>query len=825
MRQLSSVNTLTLDEGCNNIRALVSDLASKTETLNEADTRFQFIDRIIIEGLGWPRHLVSLERPYGGTYTDYEIGKPCQVIWEAKKEGVYFELPAQAADKIIHNIDAILKISPDAKSAILQAQRYCSDRGVECAVVSNSYQIIVFLATRHDGTPPLLGKCLVFDGHASLAQHFPALWQALSPAGIEQGHLRRLLRSGGVQGIPPKLSTRLTQYPRFRYPSESQQSLRVLSELLIEDAPNTPSVERHFYEECYCESGALAKEALVSRDILAARYAALFHPSESAPTVQPIKASSKYEPSFSNEVIAEALGRRPIVLIGDVGVGKTSFLKHLMYVRASQEFKNAIFMYIDLGAKASLSRDLPSFFVDEIERQLLQTYEVDIYESSFVKGVHHGEIVRFENGVYKNLKAIDPRAYEIKLIEKLDKLTSDKSEHLKASIKHISNARRQQVIVAIDNADQRSLEVQQDAFIISQEIAKNWDALVFVAVRPATFHHSKRSGALSAYPQRVLTISPPRPDVVLEKRLVFALDMAEGRLPLEKLSGVSIRLDSIALFLRALQHSLRENMEIVELLSNITGGNIRQVIEFVTKFIGSPNVDSDKIIDIMARQQSYLIPLHEFSKAALLGDYAHFHDPSSIALNLFDVRYPERREHFLASLLIAFLNWDGPHRNREGFVVTEKLVSEMQSHGFIQDQIEAALRRLTNKKLVETTERVTFDEGLEGLIGEMPSAFRATTIGIYHILKWAPTFAYLDAMVFDTPIFDKNTVDAISSEPNSFEISTRYERATDFRSYLTDTWNTNAFECPYYDWNSTVPIGKPTFESVARVIGKGSVTR
>jgi hypothetical protein len=307
--------------------------------------------------------------------------------------------------------------------------------------------------------------------------------------------------------------------------------------------------------------------------------------------------------------------------------------------------------------------------------------------------------------------------------------------------------------------------------------------------------------------------------------------MAEGRLPLEKLSGISLRLESIALFLKALQRSLRSNVEIIELLSNITGGNIRQVIEFVTKFIGSPNVDSDKIIEIVSREdreprqpwdKPYVIPIHEFSKAALLGEYANFHDPTSIALNLFDVRYPERREHFLASLLIAFLNWDGPHRNKEGFVVTEKLVEEMQSHGFIQDQIEAALRRLTNKKLVETTERVTFDEGLEGLVGEMPSAFRVTTIGVYHILRWAPTFAYLDAMVFDTPIFDNKTTDAISSDPNSFEISVRFERAMVFRQYLTDTWEQNAFQCPYYDWNSTLPTGQPSFDSVARFIGRGA---
>ena len=52
--------------------------------------------------------------------------------------------------------------------------------------------------------------------------------------------------------------------------------------------------------------------------------------------------------ALTPEVLAEAISHRPIVLIGDVGLGKTSFLKHLMYVSAFEEFQKAIYIYIDL---------------------------------------------------------------------------------------------------------------------------------------------------------------------------------------------------------------------------------------------------------------------------------------------------------------------------------------------------------------------------------------------------------------------------------------------------------------------------------------------
>jgi hypothetical protein len=397
---------------------------------------------------------------------------------------------------------------------------------------------------------------------------------------------------------------------------------------------------------------------------------------------------------------------------------------------------------------------------------------------------------------------------------------TNKVEHLRACIHHISRGQKRQLVIFIDNADQRTLEVQQEAFLVAQELARTWDALVFIAVRPSTFHQSRRSGTLSAYPQRIITISPPRPELVLEKRLVFALEMAEGRLPVEKLDGVSLKLDSIVLFLRALLESLRTSSEIKEFLSNITAGNIRQMIEFVTRFIGSANVNSEKIIEIMRVGGLYHIPLHEFQKAAILGEYAHYDPESSLAFNLFDVRYPDPREHFLPLLILAFLNYDSPARNREGFIESSRLIEEMQRHGFVPDQCENALRRLTNKKLIETTERITFEERLSGPQGEMPAAFRVTTIGAYHLQRWAPTFAYLDGMVFDTPVFDAPTMELISRQPNSFDIAVRLERTKAFRSYLNAVWESSAITAPYFDWKALLASAEASFDAVEAFIAR-----
>jgi hypothetical protein len=101
--------------------------------------------------------------------------------------------------------------------------------------------------------------------------------------------------------------------------------------------------------------------------------------------------------------------------------------------------------------------------------------------------------------------------------------------------------------------------------------------------------------------------------------------MAEGKMPVAGLQGLSLHISNTSLFIKSLLYSIKHNDNLVELLTNITGGNIRTLVELVKNFIGNPNVESDKIIRIMDDTGRYLIPVHEFSKSAILGEYSHFH--------------------------------------------------------------------------------------------------------------------------------------------------------------------------------------------------------
>lgn len=814
---MRDIGTTSIAEGQKALAELIDEINQNGLDWNEAETRFHIIDRIIVNCLGWPREEIRLEQPQGRSYSDYELGLPRQSIWEAKKEKRTFDLPSKAQKSVTSDLSSILALGGEAAEAIKQVQEYCSRRGVQIAVAANGPQLIAFLATRTDGTAPLEGRCLVINGYKQLLEEFPRIWQVLSPSGIAEHRLIRLLSVGDDRAIPQKLSSHLISYPHYRYPSELQASLRTISELLLIDLIDQPEVEKQFFRECYCESGALSQHALISKKMLATRYASLFSLSEKSPNAVPV-IGGPGKPFLTPEVLAEAISQRPVILIGDVGVGKTSFLKHLVYVSAFEEFQEALYIYIDLGSKGALASNLNDFVLNEVEHQLQDKYNVDIYENAFVSGVYHQDIKRFEQGIYQGIKINNPALYDEKFLSFIESKTQQRDQHLKKSIAHIAHGRRKQLIVMLDNADQRDYTIQQESFIIAQNLAKDWHAAVFIAVRPQTFYRSKQSGALTAYPNRVFTISPPRVDLVIERRLNFALSLAEGRIVTERLKNIKFDLVNIADFIKALLLSLKQSTELVEFLSNITGGNIRAVIDFVTKFIGSANVDAEKIIRIMTEEKQYIVPLHEFWKAALLGDFSYYDPMSSLALNLFDIFGTNQNEHFLLPMILSYISTDGKQKSKEGFVATDHIIIEMQDWGFSRTVTEMVIRRANNKKLIDTPQRVTFDEDEAGLYGDMPDSIRISTIGAYHIKRWITEFSYLDAMSYDTPIFDEEIRNSIRKNINSFFITDRYDRALEFRSYLTKVWSCSNLNPIYFDWLTSLELGQGSFDKVQRAI-------
>jgi GTPase SAR1 family protein len=818
---------MELNEGLGRLEEIIGELPADSAHWNEAQNRFQFIDRLLTECLGWQKPDIAVEHPDGaGGRSDYHLGRqPIKAVLEAKREAVAFDSPPKGPANTLRKMAPILAASKDFKDAVTQVITYCAMQGVPIAIVCNGPQLAIFQAMV-PGQSPLSGECYFFDGFRSYLEQFPLLWKLLSPEGVTENYAQRALAARRNPRLPPKASVSIAEPLKYRYRNDFQEELRRLSSFLLEEIEDNPELRGDFYRECYIPIEANNRHLLLSKNIIAARYRRVADNGVNPSALDKATSVDGGNVCFADSVVATASGSRPIVVVGDVGVGKTSFFENLFESLSGTEKANTYFLNLNLGSEATLSNDIKSYVLTHVPAQLKHKYGIDIDSADFANTVYYRELSDFDSSVKGRLKGIDPAAYERAKIDFLTGRIEQRDRHLQAALGHLAHGRKKQIILVLDNADQRDFEVQQQTFLIAQEFAATRNMLVFVSLRPSTFYLSKTTGSLAAYQNKILTISPPPADEVVQRRILFALRVAQGQVAPAALPDIRLQLGNVVSFLKATARSIKANDAIKQFLSNISGGNTRSIVELISGFFGSPNVDSRKIVDLEERTSSYRIPLHEFTKHALLGEYAYFNAQSShLACNVFDVSSADPREHFLACLVVAFLSSNIGTMDNDGFVNGHVVVAEMASQGFVEEQVNKVLQRLARKRLVETPHAHYREIPVPDEDTAAQFHYRATSVGIYHIRYWAGTFAFLDAVATDTPIFEEETRAGVSKIAASFELGDRFTRTSLFRTYLESQWHVANFAANYFDFAELLRSQDQTFQAVGSVIARPQVSR
>ena len=494
-------------------------------------------------------------------------------------------------------------------------------------------------------------------------------------------------------------------------------------------------------------------------------------------------------------MLAQSAAKRPVLLIGDVGVGKTMFVRHFISVEAADLLRDSIILYIDLGVQPTLESNLDGYLELEITRQLVDDYEIDISDRRFVQGVYNIALAGFEKSIYGSLKDADPVEYEKRRIAFLEEKIAVKQEHLRQCLEHVRKGRNKQIVVFLDNVDQRPDEFQQRAFLIGQSMAERWPVFVFVALRPETYHRSRVEGTLSAYHAKAFTISPPRVDRVIHKRLRYAIQLLESGVIGKSIEGINIHVDLQDLldYLKIIDYSFENNVELIEFVDNVCGGNIRLALDFIRVFVGSGHADTAKMLQIYRESGKYNIALHEFLRAVIYGDHRDYDASSSEIANLFDIAGSDGREHFLAPIILAYLGLDSRASGNTGYVSAESIYRYSQGLGFQPSQITSIFDRLLRNKLVETETK----RPLSGRPETRDLFYRITTIGSYYYQKLVGVFPYVDAMVVDTPIVDTEVREKIGDETS---ILGRLNRAEVFRRYLDSQWSNIEAAAEIFNW-------------------------
>jgi hypothetical protein len=761
-------------------------------SLNEANTRFKFIDRLLTECLGWETNDISCEDNYEGKYTDYILSLFRSVaVLEAKRTGVYFELPI-GNKKHILPLKSIYKDNKDIKAAIDQVRGYCNDRSIQIAIISNGFQFVAFVANRSDSVPVLDGNALVVESLSVFLNEFKEVWNCLSKTGFQEEYLLKKLIGNTELELPPKLSSTIFGYPGIKNRNTFQTELEIISDLVLEDVIKEKELEKDFLENCYCKSGALSNYSLVSKAILSTRYNYLFEIGDRKATLQQV-ATKKGLSGELVELFANSLSKRPVLLVGDVGVGKSTFIDYLRLIEAPKVFEKAISFKIDLGLRAIIDLDIRKAIIDVIKEQLSELYHIDIEEDNFVRHCYHVDLEKFKKSVkVARLYEIDNEQAISKEIDFLSEKIENKIEHLKRSLEYICKHQQKQIITFVDNCDQRSDSDQETAFLVAQEFASEWPMIVFISIRPETFHRTKKdTGALSGYHTKAFTIPPPRLDDVIRKRLEFAQKITNGDIQLSRLSNKTsfTKLNDL---IEVFVISLDRNPALLTFLNNISNENIRNAVQLIKKFFGSGHVDMEKILDIYYTQGHYTIPLHELLRSVIFSDNIHFAPTNSEIVNLFECRHHNDNEYFIILFLVSILDDYSKNSRNDGFVSISEIYSYLQGLGYTSTQIDSVLNFAYSKKLFETSHKGgSLDFNNIGL------KIRATNLAIYHLRFLVNSFTYVDAIIVDTPIFNK---DIQAQIVNNMEIYGRIERVEIFKNYLDSIWDEKKMNSNHFNW-------------------------
>jgi hypothetical protein len=766
---------------------LAVEMATSESQRNEADTRLQLIDRLLFDCLGWSRDRAGLEDPEGGEYADYVLDKKARrLVVEAKREGVTFELPQglerTAKLSVLHGLGEAIH------SALKQVETYAQRRGIPFAAICNGHQLVAFLASRADGVSPRDGRALVFSSPEDLVDGFPTLWEALTEEGCATKRLMKQLR-GVVAAPPPKLSEQIRDYSATAPQTERDAILSTLHVLFLPEYERDTEREDDFLRECYCPPGAFSQLALLNRGVLRARLSTALGTALQV-GLEEARNKEGLSPLLAEEVASTSAGREPLVLLGSLGVGKTMFLRRLLRIDAKELAEDAVVLYVDLGRNAVLE-DLKSYVAISLRDQLIDRYGVDIDADDFMRGTYHKEVRRFAGGVNAALKELDLGEFKKREIDLLVSLASHPETHLGRSLEHLVTLRKEQIIIVLDNIDQRSREDQEQTFLVAQTMAQNWPCTVFVTLRPETFNASRIRGTLSGYQPRAFVIDPPRVERMVAQRFKYGQQKyeIEGRLP--QWMGWTAESQDLRVYLEILARSFSRSEGLRLGLVNLSGGNARRALDLMTDFLQSPHAEAGAIIKRNEKRRSgYLVPWHTFLRAVLLCDGLYYSPKRSRIPNLFDISTNDAREHFVLPCLLGQLRRETERAASEGYIPIEEVFATFQDAGFEADQIDFAVGRARDGELVEQIPP-------EGDVRSL----RLTTIGAYAHQLLPSEFDYMDAIVVDTPVTDPEVRSQLAAV---HAVRPRLERLEAFLAYLDAAWEVSGLaDSGLFDWTTS----------------------
>ncbi len=728
---------------------------------------------MLFDVLGWDRKDVEAEafvRAEG--FADYVLrhGGMSIGIVEAKRNGESFVLGDTTYQPEPVGFGLLAKESKPARDAMIQAAGYAASVGTQYVAITNGHQYIITLAFV-TGVPIEHRSVIVFENLKAVADRFRLFFDCFSPLGIKSNMLAMKLLESRRAPAPVKLSASIQDYPR---PADRNVLANEIGWVLstVWDKANENDAEDEFLKRCYVMPEATRSTLAQAREIIEQR----------ARLDKSLTTAEVHPQTDAINIVLEARPEKPIIVLGRVGHGKSTFLSYLRLIAAKDQLSNYMQIEINFLDRPTVASEVQSHVFGTFDRQMLERYEVDIHEAAFARAVLDGELRRYRRTVQGSRFAAGTEEQQSIEDDFVVNYQKDLHQYLTAVVRHLRRSHRKSLAIFFDNLDRRDDLIQEQAFLEASALARDWESLVFVCLRPGTFYRSAATGGLDAIAPRTISIAPPRPELVLKKRFEFARMVASGNagrgkgLAETRFNNIfASELPTAAAFFECCRDSFEHNRDLTNVFAAVANNDMRSLLRFVREFLTSQHLNTRKI-KVLIAEGRYQLAAHEAIRALLFGDYWHYDPNQSVFPNLFDIEHADGAEHFARPLALHFLERQSDTSLNHGFVPTKDVVEYLCQLGYGQTTVQSGVEWLLKTKCVE-------DHLGENVSASLQDQVRITSLGKFVVGELIGTFAYLDAVVVDTPITNAKARAAIKDEDT---IEARVMRGRTFKQYLDE---------------------------------------
>lgn len=704
------------------------DLASA----NEAQTRYDVIDRIIKEVLGWNYGAVSVEEHAPTStkagFVDYLLRSgDVSIIVEAKKIGAAF--PTPTINKRLKLNGTVLG-SGEIARAITQARQYAITKGSHVAVVTNGTCWCFFnvVDSSLDSYATLLFP-FTKDGHAE------ELFNFLASDNVAEGSVSRI-----TNDLPPPEERLLDA---FKSADDRVDRNNIADQI-------APALDGAMYSESILHDREALKRCFVTTEARTKFDAMLgMHLADPKPAaVTPAKriTRGKRGDHLERIISSGAPGHAPPVtlIIGPVGAGKSTYLKHFELVSGSEALasKSAHWIYVDME-EVGKSGDPRQFIYGKLKSYLDARSNVIDQKlvAAEIDAAYKVEIEAMRRGPLSFLSKDDQEAQRAISAFLMDeyKATEPYVDKLLGYI-----AQNQLAVVVLDNVDLYEDDaLETTVFAEGLALSKRIHCHVIVSVRDTTFVRHKTDSAFDAYELRKLWLDPPPLKAVISARLSYSKKILEKKsADIELPNNKRLHVPDLSVFFDIVQQSILRGQagDYVEAIADL---NTRKGLSLVKNFLTSGHIEADRaLVQYLAGNTTYYFPFHEILKGTMLGQWLLFKEARSEGVNIFDARLGSRRLRMLRAFILQFL-MQRAKTEKSMEVTVGECCDVICQVGATARQVEDCLGFLHRNGLVRTldSDMLTSD-----------STIVSSRSGGYYVRMLARKFVYVEECMYDTAI-------------------------------------------------------------------------